>query len=178
MGGGDSSQFTVKGGQDVDRLRKTQDTLVKSILAVGAIIMAVLLISIFMQVIFRYVLRRPLSWSEELARFGFVWISMLGAAATIPKSLTQGIDLLLKKLPRTVQVISNVATRILMVLFSLILVAKGWELTTIVHLQTSAVMGIRMSWVYASIPVAAFLMVVILTLDSLINYNEITMRGS
>ena len=52
----------------------------------------------FMQVVFRYVLRRPLSWSEELARYTFVWISLLGAAAVIPKSLTQGIDLLVKRI--------------------------------------------------------------------------------
>lgn len=162
----------------VDTLEKIQKTLVKVILAIGAVIMAVLLVSIFLQVIFRYVLQKPLSWSEELARYGFVWISMLGAAATIPKSLTQGIDSLLKRLPRPVQAISNIVTRILMVLFCLLLIVKGWELTTIVHMQTSAVMSIRMSWVYSSIPIAALLMVVILSIDSLINLKEITMQDS
>lgn len=158
----------------MDKAKKIQDIIVKVLLALGAIIMAVLLVSVFSQVVFRYILRKPLSWSEELARYCFVWVSMLGAAATVPKSLTQGIDLLVKRLPKNVQTISNLLARALTALFSLVLVFKGWELTTIVHFQTSAVMGLPMSFIYSSIPVAALLMVVILGLDSIVNYKDIT----
>ena len=35
---------------------------------------------VFGQVIARYVLQTPLSWSEELARFMLIWLSMLSAA--------------------------------------------------------------------------------------------------
>lgn len=36
---------------------------------------------IMLQVIYRYVFQSPLSWSEEVARFLFVWITFIGAAA-------------------------------------------------------------------------------------------------
>lgn len=135
--------------------------------------MAVLLTSVFLQVVFRYVLARPLSWSEELARYTFVWISLLGAAGVIPKSLTQGIDILVNKLPTSVQVILGLITRLLIVGFCLLLVFKGYELTKIVHIQKSAVIGFPMSCVYLAVPVSAILMIVILILDSVMTYKKV-----
>jgi TRAP-type C4-dicarboxylate transport system permease small subunit len=156
----------------VSTLENAKNIIVKCVLAIAGIFMAVLLTSVFMQVVFRYVLRRPLSWSEELARYTFVWISLLGAAAVIPKSLTQGIDLLVKQLPESVQMVVGVITRLLMAVFCAILAFKGYELTGIVHMQTSAAMSLPMSYVYFAVPVSAVLMIVILYLDSVITYRN------
>lgn len=156
----------------VSTLENAKNIIVKCVLAIAGIFMAVLLTSVFMQVVFRYVLRRPLNWSEELARYTFVWISLLGAAAVIPKSLTQGIDLLVKQLPESVQMVVGVITRLLMAVFCAILAFKGYELTGIVHMQTSAAMSLPMSYVYFAVPVSAVLMIVILFLDSVITYRN------
>ena len=156
----------------VSTLENAKNIIVKCVLAIAGIFMAVLLTSVFMQVVFRYVLRRPLSWSEELARYTFVWISLLGAAAVIPKSLTQGIDLLVKQLPESVQMVVGFITRLLMAVFCAILAFKGYELTGIVHMQTSAAMSLPMSYVYFAVPVSAVLMIVILFLDSVITYRN------
>src|SRR5476651_2331400 len=43
--------------------------------------MAVITILTLAQVIWRYVLELPLQWSEEIARYCFVWVTFLGAAA-------------------------------------------------------------------------------------------------
>ena len=37
-------------------------------------------LTVFSQVIARYIFEAPLSWSEELARFILIWLSMLSAA--------------------------------------------------------------------------------------------------
>ena len=37
-------------------------------------------IVVFSQVVARYIFEAPLSWSEELARFLLMWLSMLSAA--------------------------------------------------------------------------------------------------
>ncbi|MDA0701337.1 MAG: TRAP transporter small permease [Bacteroidetes bacterium] len=44
------------------------------------VILVLLTSTVFSQVIARYVLHAPLSWSEELARFLLMWLSMLSAA--------------------------------------------------------------------------------------------------
>ncbi|MEJ2134846.1 MAG: TRAP transporter small permease subunit [Desulfofustis sp.] len=40
----------------------------------------VMVISILLQVFFRYVMNAPLYWSEEIARYAFVWLVFIGAA--------------------------------------------------------------------------------------------------
>jgi len=44
------------------------------------LLMAAIVIVTFSQVVFRYALEHSLSWSEETARFLFMWLTMLGAA--------------------------------------------------------------------------------------------------
>ena len=39
---------------------------------------AVIIVCVSLQVFFRYVLNDPLTWSEELARFSFMWMVFLG----------------------------------------------------------------------------------------------------
>lgn len=43
--------------------------------------LAVMVIVIFMQVVMRYVFNNSLSWSEEFARYLFVWFSWIGVSA-------------------------------------------------------------------------------------------------
>ena len=55
----------------------------------------------FSQVVARYVVQAPLSWSEELARFLLMWLSMLSAAyafklkAHFALHQTYGVDLIM-----------------------------------------------------------------------------------
>src|SRR5207244_7920887 len=44
-----------------------------------------LVIALFLQVLFRYVIGSPLSWSEEGARFALVWYAMLAAGIAARK---------------------------------------------------------------------------------------------
>ena len=39
-----------------------------------------MLLAVLGQVVFRYVLNKPLPWSEELARYMMVWIASVAAA--------------------------------------------------------------------------------------------------
>ncbi|HML37029.1 MAG TPA: TRAP transporter small permease subunit, partial [Bacillota bacterium] len=49
----------------------------------GALIiaLAVMVIVIFTQVVMRYIFNNALSWSEEFARYLFVWFSWIGVSA-------------------------------------------------------------------------------------------------
>lgn len=56
---------------------------------------AVLVAVIFMQVVSRYVFHNAISWSEELGRFIFVWMSWLGVSA----GMKEGEHIQVKILP-------------------------------------------------------------------------------
>lgn len=59
------------------RINKTANKVAKFIVSFSFGSMTVL---IFMQVIFRYVFKESLSWSEELARYLFIWLTFIGAS--------------------------------------------------------------------------------------------------
>jgi len=46
---------------------------------VASIAMVIMTVLVFIQVVSRYVFNSPTSWTEEMARLCFVWISMIGA---------------------------------------------------------------------------------------------------
>ena len=52
-----------------------------------------------LQVFFRYVLEEPLPWSEELARYLFVWAALLAAAVTVGRNDKFTISILAERLP-------------------------------------------------------------------------------
>ena len=54
---------------------------------------------IFAQVIFRYILKSPLAWSEELARYLFVWVSFIGSVVAARRNQHIGVEMLVNKLP-------------------------------------------------------------------------------
>ena len=45
-----------------------------------SLVMTVMLVVVTLQVWYRFVLNDPLAWSEELARYLFVWSSFIGSA--------------------------------------------------------------------------------------------------
>ena len=49
-------------------------------------LVSVMTMIVFLQVVYRYVLAEPLHWSEEMARYLFVWLSLLGATLGLPEA--------------------------------------------------------------------------------------------
>ena len=67
------------------------------------LLMALLTAVTFAQVVTRYLLGDPLIWSEEAARYLFVWVSMIGAALALREGGHFGLDLLIRRGERSTQ---------------------------------------------------------------------------
>jgi len=48
----------------------------------------------FTQVLFRFVFQSPLSWTDETARYAFIWMVFIGAAVAVKKNTHIRVDLL------------------------------------------------------------------------------------
>jgi len=62
----------------IRKLGKIFDKIESSALIIS---LAVMVIVIFVQIVMRYVFNNSLSWSEEFARYLFVWFSWIGVSA-------------------------------------------------------------------------------------------------
>lgn len=125
---------------------------------VVALLMAVMVGTLILQVYCRFVLGNPLSWSEELARYAFVWITFLGAAVAYRHGAHIIVETIVVLLPRRAQVSLAWLADALMVVALGVLLVQGLGIVQVNANVDATMLEIPMSWVYASVPVSAALM--------------------
>ena len=138
--------------------QKVDDGIFKLEIVVGVSFTVVMVLAVFLQVVFRYVVNHPLSWSEELARYVFVWASMLGASMGVKKKTHFCLDALLKMFPQTQRKIIEAVLYVIMSALLIILVYYGTQFSSELYVQTAPGLNITMAIPYAAIPVGGLLM--------------------
>ena len=141
----------------IARLFSVMDTLLNWVLA---LIMTVMLVVVSAQVWYRFVLNDPLAWSEELARYLFVWISFLGSAVGVRMQVHLGIDLIDKVLSPRGRKIMTLVVHLAIQIFLVVIIYWGVRILKVVQFQKSASMGIPMTYAYLAVPVGSGLMLI------------------
>ncbi len=114
-------------------------------------LMAAIGILTFAQVVWRYGFNQPLQWSEEMARYGFVWVTFLGAAALLRlKDGHPAIDTLyLRANLRVRQALDNFS-RAMVIGCCLAIAGGGLRMMLLNWKQLSPSLEMPMVWVYLS----------------------------
>lgn len=141
-------------------IRRLDEKLAKGEAAVLIAIVAVMTVVVFLQVLYRYVFAQPLQWSEELARYLFVWLSIFGATLALQKKGHFGLDFFHRMLSNRFQRMVKFPVYLLMGTVIFVILFQGIILVQKTALQESPAMGISMAWAYASLPVGGALMAV------------------
>lgn len=124
------------------------------------IIFTLLVFDVLFQVFSRYVLKASFSWTEELARFSLIWMSILGAAYLNAKREHLSMDFLYRKFSDQTKNKVSIVIEIFIFLFALIvMVVGGFNLVyTTLHLgQLSGTLRIPLGYIYAILPVSGLL---------------------
>ncbi|KJS81020.1 MAG: hypothetical protein JM58_17950 [Peptococcaceae bacterium BICA1-8] len=82
----------------------------------------VMIIVIFLQVFFRFVIKASLPWSEELARYIMAWAVFIGASIAAKEGAHIGIDSIVSRLPKKMEHYIRILAMALSFVFSVILV--------------------------------------------------------
>ncbi|KJS23062.1 MAG: hypothetical protein VR72_02450 [Clostridiaceae bacterium BRH_c20a] len=82
----------------------------------------VMVVVIFLQVFFRFVIKASLPWSEELARYIMAWAVFIGASIAAKEGAHIGIDSIVSRLPKKVEQYIRTFAMALSFLFSVVLV--------------------------------------------------------
>ncbi len=109
---------------------------------------------IFCQVFFRYVLENSLSWSEELARYIFIWQIWLGTSISMKEKDHIDLDMLRNKLSPNGKLILSVISKLILLAFCVFLTVYGWDLVSsmIQRGNISAAMGLKLWTIYLALP--------------------------
>ncbi|HEY5647378.1 MAG TPA: TRAP transporter small permease [Pseudomonadales bacterium] len=118
-------------------------------------LIAVLLVPVSLQILSRYVGFVPrYIWTEELARFCFIWIVLVGAMVAVRDGTHFTADFLPHpKSPRWEALVRMFADFVVF-LVALIFVVWGWPLVQFGLMQESEMAELPMVYIYAAWPVA------------------------
>jgi TRAP-type transport system small permease protein len=140
--------------------KKLVNILNKFIKWILIILFFLLVVVVFLQVLFRFVLEQPLAWTEELSRYLLVWITFLGAGYGMSIKAHPSIEVLFEKVGPSFKKVLNVVTTILIIFFFWQIIVTSFEVIERSMVQTSPVLRIPMGLVYTVIPISSVLFVI------------------
>ncbi len=125
-----------------------------------AVIFALLVIVLSMEVVARYVFSNSFRWSEELARYLFIWLIFIGASYAVVKKAHIHVDSLFAILPKKAKPYAELLGKFVWLAFSIFVVYLGVQQTLSVlnSSQLSPGLQIPLYLVYLAIPVGYLLM--------------------
>jgi TRAP-type C4-dicarboxylate transport system permease small subunit len=119
--------------------------LLNILMAAALLIMAIL---VFGNVVLRYFFNSGITWSEEMARFLFIWLVFLGAIGALKDNQHLGVDMLIKRLSPSMKKIVYVTSNVL-VIYTLWLVLDGsWKMTVINLANRAPATGLPLSYIF------------------------------
>ncbi len=140
-------------------LKKLKQALDRGLELLTAFSMGFLVVDVTWQVVTRFVLKDPSSWTEELATYLMIWVGLLGSAVALRRGAHLGIDYFVGKL----QPVPHLATQALVYLcvtaFAVsVLLIGGVQLVveTFELGQVAPATGLRLGYVYLAVPISGF----------------------
>lgn len=139
----------------VSKVKKIVDSVIdKTVL----LLLLILVIVTSAQVISRYVFGKPLVWSEELARYVFVWIVFLSTSIAFRLNKHMTADFFVMLFPAKVQKFFSIIVSLIIAVFLIIIIYICPNIIQLTFMQTSATLSIPLGFVYLAFPVSAILM--------------------
>ena len=117
-------------------------------------------LSIFMQVILRYLFNTGFSWTEELARYLMIYLSLIGSSIVLKNQDHPRVEMIYESFPQKVKTCLDFLFDFLILAFLLVLFWQGIENTRFGFETRTPALQILWAWPYAAIPLGAFLMII------------------
>jgi TRAP-type transport system small permease protein len=126
-------------------------------------LMALLIVPVSLQILSRYTGLIPrYIWTEEVARFCFIWIIMIGSMIAVRDGVHFDVDVLPRPRTNRGRGLSLMVVHGAMMLMALVFSWYGIGFAEFGYIQTSELSGINMLSIYVSFPMAGFTWVLFL----------------
>ncbi len=145
-------------------------------LFIGVTCLAIMLSTIILNILFRYVLYKPISWSDELSNYLFIWMSFLASAYVMGNDHHVRVTALIQRMPEKLKDIIHLVMNLVMFIVFTSYINPSFSILR--GLKKSNMMRIPLKFVYLIIPIAFFFMAahimnsIILDIDHLLNSKK------
>jgi TRAP-type transport system small permease protein len=120
--------------------------------------LALLSVVVVVQVGLRYLVDQPLAWTEEAARFLFIWACMLGAAVACKRGTQFGVDYFIRKSTGRAGRLYRLVLKLIELSYYGVLTWAGVLITLVAVDQRLPISRVSMSYAYIALPLATGLM--------------------
>ena len=144
---------------------------------------AALTLDVLWGVFSRYVVGQQSRWTEEIAIYLLVWVSLIGASLTYADKGHLGVDYFVGKLHPEARRVGAIATEILVMAFAAFALLYGGGVLiakTLESGQVSPALGVKMGYLYSAAPVSGvfFLLFSLENIIRLLRNDPIPAGGS
>ena len=119
------------------------------------LLMGLLMVPVTMQIVSRHIGLIPrYIWTEEIARFCFIWIILIGAMIAVRDGSHFAVDLLPDAKTNRGEAVRRLFVDFMVFLVAMIFIVWGWPLVQFGLLQTSEISELPMVTIYIAWPLA------------------------
>ena len=122
----------------------------------GILCLATMLVTMLLNIFFRYVLYNPFFWSDELNNYLFIWMAFLSSAYVMGNDAHVRVDAILTRLPQIAQHIVKLVMDLVMLVMFVLYIYPSFRILG--NLRRSNMMRIPLKYVYMIMPIAFTLM--------------------
>lgn len=148
-------------------LKKFENFIVLSFLGIMFVIL-------FFQIMLRYFFNHPLIWSEELARYLFVWVAFIGASFGVRDSSHINLTVIFNIFPKNLRTVIRIITNLVCIIFFVYLIPDSIKLTIEQFSIASSAIGLPMGLVFLAVPVGFVLMSIRLLINTIKLFHKTT----
>lgn len=127
----------------------TMDKLFKGIDYLTGILTGLMVLFVFLNVVLRTCFNSGLTWSEELSRYLFVFVTYVGAISAMRVNGHLGVDTLISRVPRPLQMVMYVVSQLVIAVLMCILVHGSGKMVLQNTESRTAALGISYALLYS-----------------------------
>lgn len=139
-------------------LNKISDGVNKVVSGVAIVLFVIMICACVLQVFFRFVLHNSLSWSEELARYCFIWMHLCGASLLLQNREHATVTAILDLIKGKVRRVWDLFIELVIMVDGLALVIYGAKLVSSTWGNPSPAMSLNMGILNLAAPISGALL--------------------
>jgi TRAP-type C4-dicarboxylate transport system permease small subunit len=155
-------------------MKKALGVLEKGIECIGGFMVLAMTIIVLVQVIARFIFNSPFTWTEELARYIFVYITFLGGGLLVYQRTHLFVEVIFNNLHPTMRKYVQIAIDLIVAVFSAFLIRSAYSLIGTSSTHHSTGVGLPMSYVSLSVLMGGVLMFVFSLYNIYLDVNKVT----
>ena len=140
----------------------------------GLVCLGGFIISVLIQVISRTFLPKTPSWTEELARYLFIYMVAFGSSVAVHKKEFVAVDLIIDFLPKIIRKLIELVINIVLLLFVIFVLLKSvLSFAILEYRMVSTAMHVPMQYIYFSMIILFGLLILSFVMEILYQVKEI-----